>query len=89
MYDDHPQAFNDEDPLVAELKTGQDRYLILPETLILNDPQIYLVSCIFGGLKQIRNDKRCVTTISIIATKVLEYELNEGLKDKPSTGLPI
>ena len=60
LYDDHPQAFIDDDQLVNHVKKAQNPYLILPESLITTDPHLYLITSIFGSLGQIRNDARCI-----------------------------
>lgn len=56
LYDDHPQAFNDEDPLVEQIKKAQDQYINLPEQLVQANGELYLITCVFGGLKSIRDN---------------------------------
>ena len=51
LYDDHPQAFNDDDIVVNEIKKTEETYLSLPESLLLTDKCLYLITSIFGGLK--------------------------------------
>ena len=46
------------------------------------DEYCYLITAVFGGMKHIRNDKRIVNTLMIIASKVFEYEIEESYKQK-------
>jgi hypothetical protein len=45
------------------------------ETQIQHDEFCYLLMSVFGGLKTIRNDRRILNSLMMIATKVFEYEL--------------
>lgn len=46
------------------------------------DEYCYLMTAVFGGMKHIRNDKRIINTLMIIASKVFEYEIEESYKQK-------
>jgi len=40
------------------------------------------MSAVFGGMKQMRNDRRIINMLMIIAYKVFEFEINESVLGK-------
>ena len=87
LFDDHPQAFLDdaflrENQEIKKVVDYQQAYLNYSEQHIEMDEYCYLMTAIFGGMKHIRNDKRIINTLMIIASKVFEYEIEESYKQK-------
>ena len=83
LFDDHPQAFQDTNTEVQEIEKVQAVYQSLSELQIQNDEICYLLIAIFGGLKTIRNDRRIITNLMVIADKVFQYELAEATSTSP------
>jgi len=82
LFDDHPLAFLDDEfrdkhKDVDYIVKAQEQYLNKSEQQIMIDEYCYLLLAAFGGFKTIRNDKRIVSNLVVIASKVLEFEINQ------------
>lgn len=90
LFDDHPLAFFDEkyledNPRLRATLECQEEFMTESERNIMIDEVCYLVLVIFGGFKSIRNDRRSINNIMMIASKVFEKELEESMIKKPKT----
>jgi len=82
LFDDHPLAFLDEEfltdhPDISKAINLQNAYLNKSEQQIMIDEYCYLLLAAFGGFKSIRNDRRIVSNLTVIAYKVFEFEINQ------------
>lgn len=84
LFDDHPQAFLDNDEDVQLINGAQNKLLSIPEHLVQSDEQCYLLAAIFGGLKNIRNDHRIINCLMVIGIRVFEFELEEACAASPN-----
>jgi len=46
----------------------------------MNDEVCLLLMCVYGGWKNIRNDRRIISNLITIGVKVFEFELEEAAK---------
>jgi len=49
----------------------------------MTDEYCYLLMAVFGGLKNMRNDRRILNNLMMIGVKVFEFELNESTAAEP------
>jgi len=73
----------------AEIKKVKEKtgtYLNYSEQNIEMDEYCYLITAVFGGMKQIRNDKRIINNLMIIASKVFEHEVDESSRSHNKLG---
>lgn len=88
LFDHHPMAFVDkvfldkpENQFIKHTFKLQEMYLNSAEQQIKYDEICYLILVVFGDFKTIRNNIRCVNQITMITSKVLEFEIDECIKD--------
>lgn len=62
----------------------REKYLSYSEQHIEMDEYCYLITAVFGGMKQMRNDRRIINMLMIIAQKVFEFEVNESVSGRLS-----
>ena len=73
----------------AEIKKVKEKtgtYLNYAEQNIEMDEYCYLITAVFGGMKQIRNDKRIINNLMVIASKVFEHEVDESSRSHNKLG---
>lgn len=83
LFDDHPQAFIQEDEANLGIMKMQDQYHNVIQKDILHDEYCYLLIVVFGGLKTIRNDRRIINNLMTIGIKVFDYELKQSTDPSP------
>mmetsp|Transcript_22744 Transcript_22744/g.35022 ORF Transcript_22744/g.35022 Transcript_22744/m.35022 type:complete len:233 (-) Transcript_22744:2421-3119(-) len=84
LFDDHPLAFFDEDEDAKAIAAAELEFQSFVEQQILYDEFCYLLLTVFGGLKNIRNDRRIVNILMVIGIKTFEWEVNESVMPSPT-----
>jgi hypothetical protein len=47
------------------------------------DEYCFLITAVFGGMKQMRNDRRIINMLMIIAQKIFDFEIDSSITTPP------
>ena len=72
----------EDDPNVKKMWADKDNYMTFSSKIVTHDEDCGLISIIFGGMKNIFNNKRIINNIMMIGIQIFELELKESNDSK-------